>query len=278
MARKPRTKKAMIEYLHEHFRYYTGNSWNLSSSYAANVKLPRIMPRGLDGYDFLQTDEAFFEGRDIITEFCERWKYEWQIHSNGRSNGYLVLYHGGMKPSGYKRYCRYCGQRNFVKNIPEEVVKDGTPEGKCYLYALTHTIWVPAVYPKQSAIAELGLPDERVIEIVQRAKADIKKDGEVGANKCGRCNCEGGMQDYSPTHMTTFFNPSKGIDDEGPDLGSWDIETLKWRVDIVWDFDKTVERVTEAFIDFVRGHNVVEREVMVPKMIYVAVPIGGAPC
>lgn len=115
MARKPRTKKAMVAYLCDHFRYHTMNSWNRSTSYAASVKLHQFMPDDLDAYGFLQTDEAFFEGRSIISEFEERWGYEWQIGSNGQSGGYLVLYQGGIQPpkNSYKKWCPNCRQGNY---------------------------------------------------------------------------------------------------------------------------------------------------------------------
>jgi hypothetical protein len=272
--RKPRTKKAMVAYLCDHFRYHTMNSWNRATSYAACIKLHKIMPGDLDGYAFLQTDEAFREGNEIIEEFSRRWHHEWQIGSNGRSGGYLVLYKGGTKPSGYKRYCAYCGQQNYRRGVPEGVLKDNSPEGTVYFYALTHTAWVPDVYPTQSEIAVLGLPKEKVIKIVKRAKADVKKNGEVGANQCGRCNREGGMRDYGKTHMQIYTQPGLGVDEDMEDFESWDAWQLQQRVNVVWDFDKTVEGVIKAFIDFVRNHTVVEKEILVPKTIHVAVPKG----
>ena len=34
-----RNRKKMTEYLKNHFRYYTANSWNRSTSYACNLKI-----------------------------------------------------------------------------------------------------------------------------------------------------------------------------------------------------------------------------------------------
>lgn len=276
MPRKPRTKKAMVAYLCDHFRYHTMNSWNRATSYAVCVKVHQLTPSDIAdrAYEFLQTDEAFEDGREIIREFEERWHHEWQIGSNGRSGGYLVLYKGGKKPSGYKRYCIFCGQQNYRRGIPQEVLADQSPEGRAYLYALTHTVWVPEVYPNQSEIAELKLPEAKVIEIVKRAKEDVKKNGEVGANKCGRCGQEGGQHDYGKTHMRVYTLPGHGVDEDFEDFESWDAWQLQQRVNIVWDFDKTVERVKQAFVDFVRNHTVVEKEILVPKTIHVAVPKG----
>ena len=39
--------------------------------------------------------------------------YLWQAGMNGRSGGYLVLYQGEKRPSGYKSYCANCGQKNY---------------------------------------------------------------------------------------------------------------------------------------------------------------------
>jgi len=264
----------MIEYLENHFRYWTMNSWNRSSSYAANVKLQRIMPNDLDGYDFLQTEEAFRDGKDIIREFEKRHHYEWQIWSKGQQGGYLVLYKGGQKPSGYKRYCVNCGQQNYLRNVPAKPNDLTDAEWECYHYVLHNHHWVLDVYPAQPEITKLGLSEERVKEVVARAKEDVRKNGDVGANKCGRCTAERSLRNYTKTHMQVFTN-NDGIDDECPDFGSWDIETLKWRVDIVWDFDKTIEKVKAAFSNFVRSHKVIERQIMVPKTIHVAVSIGG---
>jgi len=263
----------MIAYLSEHFRYYTMNSWNLSTSYAARVKVDTFVPRDLlsKAYDFLGIDEAFHDGNDIIREFDERWNHEWQIGSNGRSGGYLVLYHGGQKPSGYKRHCHFCGQQNYRRGIPQTVLDDKSPEGVAYLYALTHTMWIPEVYPTQSEIAELDLPVEKVIEIAKRAKEDVNKNGEVGVNQCGHCHREGGMQDYKKTHMRTFTMPGKEMDEDPNDFDSWDTDSLRDRVRIVWDFDKTIQKVLDAFIDFVKNHRVEEKEIMIPKTVKVAV-------
>lgn len=40
-----RSRKAMIDYLEDHFRYFTMNSWNRSQSYACNLKIYKL---GLD--------------------------------------------------------------------------------------------------------------------------------------------------------------------------------------------------------------------------------------
>jgi hypothetical protein len=70
-----------------------------------------------------------------------------------------------------------------------------------------------------------------------------------------------------------FSQPGKGFD-QGVDYDSWDKSELQYSVDIVWDFDKTVDDCIEAFIDFVKTHSVEDKTVMVPKQVRVAVPVG----
>ena len=37
-----RFRQEMTDYLRNHFRYYTANPWNLSTSYACNLKIHSI--------------------------------------------------------------------------------------------------------------------------------------------------------------------------------------------------------------------------------------------
>jgi len=112
-----RSRKALAEYLEGHFRYNTMNSWNQSTSYACNMKIYNL---GLESsitnklYDLIRTDEFFEPLQDLMRDFDSNHNYEWQVGMNGRSGGYLVLYQGGRKPSGYKSYCTACGQRNYT--------------------------------------------------------------------------------------------------------------------------------------------------------------------
>lgn len=113
----PRSRKDMIAYLTGHFRYDTMNSWNASTSYAAKVKIQNLTFPNKEAesraYDLVQTEEAMEGVRFIMQEFDEDHDYEWQVGFNGRSGGYIVLYHGGKKPSEYKRVCYDCGQKNY---------------------------------------------------------------------------------------------------------------------------------------------------------------------
>lgn len=129
--RKPRTRKAMIEYLSEHFRYSTMNSWNGSTSYAVCVKAHRLgLPKEQEDACFEMLDiEGIWDEcgyNTVLEDFAERHGYVWQIGTNGRNGGYLVLYQGYRKVSEHKSYCRFCGQRNFTL-----ATKDDCRCGRC---------------------------------------------------------------------------------------------------------------------------------------------------
>lgn len=88
--------KSMWEFLHNHFTYYTMNSWNRQKSIAHNVKLYNLQ---LDGdwtvamkYLFDETDSGGLQLAvdDMIREFEEKNSY-YKVFFNGRSGGYLVL-------------------------------------------------------------------------------------------------------------------------------------------------------------------------------------------
>lgn len=111
-----RSRQEMADYLRSHFRYSTMNSWNQATSYACNLKIHRL---GLHPeieaklYDMLDTQEFYFARQDLMDLFNEQHQYRWQVRFNGRSGGYLVLYEGGIKPTGHLSYCTCCGQRNY---------------------------------------------------------------------------------------------------------------------------------------------------------------------
>ena len=58
--------------------------------------------------------------------FAHDHQFRWQVGMNGHSGGYLVLYEGGIKPTGHLSYCRHCYQRNF-----KSVAESGNVCGKC---------------------------------------------------------------------------------------------------------------------------------------------------
>jgi len=91
-----RSRKDMIDYLRNHPRYHTMNSWNNSTSYANNVKIYRIVPTQLldRAYDLLDQEEVFDHISVLLDEWAEKQHYKWKVGFNGRSGGYLVLYQG----------------------------------------------------------------------------------------------------------------------------------------------------------------------------------------
>jgi hypothetical protein len=112
----------MIAFLKKHFRYHTMNSWNRSTSYANNIKLYNIdKPADVDSdtlWEMLGITDWQDKLSDQLEEFGRNHNWLWQAGINGRSGGYVVLYQGGIKPSGYKSYCPHCGQKNY-QAVPE---------------------------------------------------------------------------------------------------------------------------------------------------------------
>jgi len=125
-----RSRKEMIDFLTNHFRYDTMNSWNCSTSYAANVKIYNLGFNSADEaklYELRETNEFYTEINWMLDDFAAEHDHLWQVGFNGRSGGYLVLYEGFKKPSEYKSYCTNCGQRNF-KTVEET---HGCKCGRC---------------------------------------------------------------------------------------------------------------------------------------------------
>lgn len=124
-----RSRAEMTLFLQNHFRYDTMNSWNQSTSYACNLKIHRL---GLSAeivdrlYEMMETQEFFDAMRELRDNFNAAHNYRWQAEMNGRSGGYLVLYQGELRPSGYQSFCTSCGQRNY-KSIKES----GNICGRC---------------------------------------------------------------------------------------------------------------------------------------------------
>lgn len=112
-----RSRKAMTNFLLNHFRYYTMNSWNRSSSYANDMKIHHLDVTGEIKeklYDMLDVENYDLKANcdDLITDFERETGYTagW----NGRSGGYLVMYDFKLEPTGHKSYCIRCSQKNFT--------------------------------------------------------------------------------------------------------------------------------------------------------------------
>ena len=275
LARKPRTRQDMIAYLTEHFRYDTMNSWNRATSYAHNIKISHLnhVEHDLRNrlYDMIGVEGTFDESgyNECLREFHARHAWAWQIGTNGRSGGYLVLYQGGRKATEHKSRCTQCGQLNF-KRVPVVPPADGLPVNQARFYIQTHNFWTPATYLEQPEIKALGLPDAVVLNLVKEVQADMKAHGEfTGDNTCGRCRAQARVNLTSPVYES-FSWPGRGLDMD-KDVADWDTSTLRDRVEIVWDFDQTCERAVRYFVDFARRHHAEEQTVLVERQVTVAV-------
>ena len=112
----------MIPYAELSIRYHTMNSWNRSTSYANNIKLHNFdKPADINEqtwWEILEITEWQEKMSDLLEDFSRKYNWQWQAGINGRSGGYVVLYRGGIKLSGYKSYCTHCGQKNY-QSVPE---------------------------------------------------------------------------------------------------------------------------------------------------------------
>ena len=116
-----RSNKQIIDFLTNHFRYYTMNPWNKVTSYANNIKLYNIdLNKELENkaYDAICdedfTDELYENIYFSILHFKDKYGYD--VGMNGRSNGYLVLYDTEIDENGIT--CTYPG-RSIDQDAPE---------------------------------------------------------------------------------------------------------------------------------------------------------------
>ena len=117
--------KSMWNFLHNHFTYYTMNSWNRSESIAHNVKLYNLKLEGdwtvAMRYLFDENDAGLLQMYidDEIKEFEE--EYPWtSVFFNGRSGGYLVLgtknNNGSVLPDCVSEYETYEDFKEDIKS------------------------------------------------------------------------------------------------------------------------------------------------------------------
>lgn len=95
-------RKQKIEYLKSHFRYFTMNSWNRSTSYACKVKIYDFVSRDLQdkAFEIMEQGIVYLSINTMLDDWAREYDYKWQIGFNGRSDGYLVLYQGGKHENG----------------------------------------------------------------------------------------------------------------------------------------------------------------------------------
>jgi hypothetical protein len=98
-----------------------------------------------------------------------------------------------------------------------------------------------------------------------------QKNFNKAATECGCCHSDN-MHDYEGMKTGMWGGRST---DQGEDFSDfdWDMVALRDRVKLVKDFDKTCDKAVKSFIDFCKGHEATEEEIMVPKTIAVAVDI-----
>lgn len=166
-----RSRAEMTAYLSGHFRDNTMNSWNRSTSYAYNMKLYKL---GLDQetedklWDMIQVPEFYERLNERIEDFNWQHNYLWQAGWNGRSGGYLVLYQGGTKPSGYRSYCTKCGQKNYTS-----VAETGNWCGVCNEEARVDYIKPPMQifsFPGRDVDMDEDFEDWSLYELQQRTE------------------------------------------------------------------------------------------------------------
>ena len=100
--------KSMFNFINNHFKYWTMNSWNRLESIANNVKLYNL---GLDG-DWCVANDYLWDEQDCgdlqfeISQRIKDWEHDhpgYSLGFNGRSDGYLVMYN---KESDGRVNCR----------------------------------------------------------------------------------------------------------------------------------------------------------------------------
>jgi hypothetical protein len=267
---KPSARQEMISYLSSHFRYYTMNSWNGVSSYAVNVKVHNLIFADRDSqfraFDLIDTKGAYVEIDSILHEFALRYDHAFQIGWNGRSSGYLVLYQGYKKQSAYKSYCAYCGQRNF-KCVYEGDID--APRARVLAFALKHPTaksfdTLAKNWPTE--LEKTGVPFDEAKQYFDELASE--RENCTLTSRCGRCHEEGRIN-YETPLIETYIQPGQGLD-ESEDLREWTTDSLRDRVNLVWDFDKTVNKAAKAYVDYCKTHKAEQREIMVPQTITVA--------
>ncbi|MFZ5650277.1 MAG: hypothetical protein ACOY4I_05445 [Bacillota bacterium] len=263
-----RNRREMVDFLSNHFRYSTMNSWNNATSYANNVKIYTLgLPRELEkkAYDLIETDEAWDILNSIISEWGRSHSYAWQAGFNGRSGGYLVMYRGGCRPSGYKSYCAACGQRNYKLAPPE----NPSPEQKLKLEIALKKFWTDEVIYQNftEKFMALDINREEALKIIREEK--IKNCEYTGDNRCGRCGSHSQVNyEKGKEPVEIFSYPGKSVDMD-VDFCEWSMDDLRERVKLVQDFDRLCDRLLAIMVDICDNYEIVEENVCVPRKIRV---------
>ena len=168
------TKKEMISYLKKHFRYDTASSWNCSTSYANKVKMFGLgftkeqLEKAWEIYmDDEMSRSVYDRIDDLIQGFTADHDYRYTVGFNGRSSGYLVLYHSERKDSGYKSFCPVCGQRNY-----QAVSEKSHKCGRCGNERIDYSskCYELVAYPGRSIDQDTDFDDWSLDELSDRVK------------------------------------------------------------------------------------------------------------
>ena len=86
-----RSRQAMVDFLKNHFRYDTMNSWNASTSYANCIKV-HLLPIPTEfneaAYEMRGVPEWEQTFSNIIDSFDHAHDHEWQIGTHGRNEDF----------------------------------------------------------------------------------------------------------------------------------------------------------------------------------------------
>jgi len=261
----------MTDFLKNHYRYFTCNSWNRATSYANNMKLYRLdIPDEFyhSAYEMLDMAEFQVAVGILIDSWEASHDFKWQVGQNGRMGGYLVLYRGTLRPTEYKSVCTKCGQRNYTKvlELPGDMSKS---VAHLHKLIISHLFWTDEVimtnYREQ--IKESGLSDDEIKDIIRKYKAEERTGTRYTLdNKCGRCG-ELSRVNYETPPMERITS-AEGVD-QNESFEDWSLSELRERVRLVQSFDRLCDQIVAQLVYFLRNYKVGQETVMVPKTIKV---------
>ncbi len=133
--------KQMFNFLKDHFRYATMNSWNDSYSIANNVKLYNLGLSGDWSVALALLEAGEYDNINFMIADWERDHPGYRVFFNGRSGGYLVLCNKNNNRdvlpccvtdnddyNQYKEWCRYYGysvkENRFELQMFTKLVRD----------------------------------------------------------------------------------------------------------------------------------------------------------
>ncbi len=137
--------KSMFEFINNHFKYWTMNSWNRLESIANNLKLYNLNLEGdwTTVLDYLYDEEDVGNLNWEIHNMIIGWEEDhpgYTLGFNGRSGGYLVMYNKerdgrvnfrNILPESLTGFDTYEDWKEYVKDWGDNV-KDYLPELREY--------------------------------------------------------------------------------------------------------------------------------------------------